>query len=318
MKKLILFFAALCCMVAANAQTVPPDNEIWYTTTDGNTVGVDPFGFSSIILYNIYEDGKGVIKCRSDISSLEVSEFQFCPNLQTIDLPRCLRRIPSLVFGGCSELTTVRCNATDPPSLNKTAFNDCDNLTKIIVPDGSVAAYKKAWAGFADKIVSNMDETKKPVLDELNKKKNSISNSEYIAWIDKAIADINAATSEQDAYDIYNAVLERIEASEVRVSALADIQAAMQGEGGSAYLNSLISGEIDAINKATNAKDIPSKKEEAIAKLNAAMPAYKAGKAEAFGTLGTQQSGPAVEVTDQNGNVLKLYNPKGVTFVEQK
>ena len=37
---------------------------------------------------------------------------------------------------------------------------------------------------------------------------------------------------------------------------------------------------------------------------------------EFLGSLGEKQDGPAVEVIDQDGNVLKLYNPKQVNFIK--
>lgn len=318
MKKLILFFAALCCMVAANAQFIPPHDEIWYTTTDGKIIDIIPEIDDVKIVSNVYKDGKGIIKGSKTFKWIDETPFQLIQNLQTVNLPSTIFGVRGKAFLASYELTTAIFNSSTPPRVFSDIFSNCNSLTKVVVPDGSVEEYKKQLHEVANKIIPLLEYTRNLCLDELNKKKNSISNSEYIAWIDKAIGDINATTSGLDAYDIYEFVLNRIESSELRGPALAAIQAAMQGEDDSEYLNSLISSDIDVINEPANPKGLIKKKEEAIAKLNAAMPAYKAGKAEAFGTLGTQQSGPAVEVTDQNGNVLKLYNPKGVTFVEQK
>ena len=45
--------------------------------------------------------------------------------------------------------------------------------------------------------------------------------------------------------------------------------------------------------------------------------AVEAGQSNSVGTLGTQQNGPAIEVTDQNGQVITLYNPKSIKFIKE-
>ena len=45
--------------------------------------------------------------------------------------------------------------------------------------------------------------------------------------------------------------------------------------------------------------------------------AVEAGQSNSVGTLGTQQDGPAIEVTDQNGQVITLYNPKSIKIIKK-
>lgn len=42
---------------------------------------------------------------------------------------------------------------------------------------------------------------------------------------------------------------------------------------------------------------------------------YAAGKADALGTLGNEQEGPALIVTDQDGKEVILYNPTSVKYI---
>ena len=44
---------------------------------------------------------------------------------------------------------------------------------------------------------------------------------------------------------------------------------------------------------------------------------YAAGKADALGTLGNEQEGPALIVTDQDGKEVILYNPKSVKYINK-
>ncbi len=45
--------------------------------------------------------------------------------------------------------------------------------------------------------------------------------------------------------------------------------------------------------------------------------AVEAGQSNSVGTLGNQQNGPAIEVTDQNGQVITLYNPKSIKIIKK-
>ncbi len=78
---------------------------------------------------------------------------------------------------------------------------------------------------------------------------------------------------------------------------------------------------IENIASATDNNDINTKKSQAEYVINVFLNGFssgkEAGKADAFGTLGTPQNGPAIEVIDQNDNVLKLYNPKKVKFIKE-
>ena len=48
-----------------------------------------------------------------------------------------------------------------------------------------------------------------------------------------------------------------------------------------------------------------------------ALLSFQDGKKNSVGTLGTQQNGPAIEVTDQNGQVITLYNPKSIKIIKK-
>ena len=70
------------------------------------------------------------------------------------------------------------------------------------------------------------------------------------------------------------------------------------------------------IEAATTTNAINSIKEKALADLQYALALYDAGKTEVLGSLGEKQTGPAIEVTDQNDNSVILYNPKKVNFIK--
>lgn len=56
-------------------QPGPANDEIWYTSSDGNIV--TPYRTSSLpeIVSNTYSDGKGVIKFATDVTSIGIYAF---------------------------------------------------------------------------------------------------------------------------------------------------------------------------------------------------------------------------------------------------
>lgn len=101
-------------------------------------------------------------------------------------------------------------------------------------------------------------------------------------------------------------------------NALRDIYNAMQGYTDVDYINNLVAQELDAIRNSDNNDVIREKRDAAVNKLNVAVPAYRAALTDALGTLGIQQNGPVVEVTDQKDQLFKFYNPKKLTTTEEK
>lgn len=100
--------------------------------------------------------------------------------------------------------------------------------------------------------------------------------------------------------------------------AIAAIRGAMQGDTSNPYFNKLVENEMKEISSTDDQKKIDELKNAAVNKLNIAVPAYREGRSNAVGTLGNYQKGPAIEVTDQNGNVFKFYNPKNAKLTEEK
>ena len=100
--------------------------------------------------------------------------------------------------------------------------------------------------------------------------------------------------------------------------AIDEIRNAMQEYSNVPYFNNLVAREIDDIKNTYDNNVINEKKEAALNRLNTAIPAYRAAITDVVGTLGTQQKGRVIEVTDQKDQVFKFYNPKKVTPIEVK
>ena len=125
----------------------PANNEIWYTSVDGNIVEPhDSSAFDVNIVSNTYTNGKGVIKFDGDVTTIGNSAFYDCTSLTSVNIPDSVTSIGSDAFWGCKSLTSI----TIPEgvvSIGSSAFRECCNLTEIILPNsvkdiGTTAFYE--------------------------------------------------------------------------------------------------------------------------------------------------------------------------------
>ena len=112
-----------------------PNNQIWYTSSDGKTVVpyyTDDFG--ATIVSNTYTDGKGVITFNGDVTSIGDYAFQDCDSLTSVTIPDSVTKIESEAFSDCDSLTSV--NIPDSVTeIGYGAFSYCDSLTGVIIGD---------------------------------------------------------------------------------------------------------------------------------------------------------------------------------------
>ncbi len=100
----------------------------------------------------------------------------------------------------------------------------------------------------------------------------------------------------------------RITAAKELVPYLPDDENIIQEE----YIYSLF----DAFGSLDNASEINNKMYEGIGQLQGLTAGYNWGKADALGSLGTKQNGPAVKVTDKDNKEIILYAPKKVEYIK--
>ena len=102
----------------------------------------------------------------------------------------------------------------------------------------------------------------------------------------------------------------RIKAAKKLVPYLPDDENIIQKE----YIYSLF----DAFGSLDDASKINNKMYEGIGQLQGLTAGYNWGKADAFGTLGTPQNGPAVILTDKDSKEFIFYSPKSVEYIKVK
>ena len=120
---------------------IKPNNEIWYTSSDGNIV--TPYAtnvFGANIVSNTYENGKGIIKFDAPITSIGEGAFYNCKRLASVTIPDGVTWIGANIFNSCSKLVSV----TIPDSLTwigADAFSGCSSLTGVYISDVAAWCY---------------------------------------------------------------------------------------------------------------------------------------------------------------------------------
>ena len=120
-----------------------PNNEIWYTSRDGEIVTpnkTEAFGVS--IKSNTYENGKGVITFDGEVTSIGSYAFYGCSSLTSATIPDSVTSIGDYTFCYCSSLTSVTIG-NSVTSIGNYAFAGCNSLTSITIPDSvtSIGGY---------------------------------------------------------------------------------------------------------------------------------------------------------------------------------
>ena len=161
MKKILLFFAVMCCMMVANAEDFTVDG-IKYnvTSTENNTVEVvmkgeigSDFYEGDIVIpatvtnndvtYSVTSIGNEAFALCSSLTSITLpsgvtsignSAFSYCSSLSSITLPNGVTSIGDNAFQGCSSLASINI-PNGVTSIGNHAFAECSSLTDIILPD---------------------------------------------------------------------------------------------------------------------------------------------------------------------------------------
>ena len=137
-------------------QPMPPTNEIWYTSSDGNIV--TPYQTSTLLEIdtNTYGDGKGVIKFKTDVTGIGTLAFNKCATLLSIDIPNSVTSIGDKAFKNCSGLTSVKI-FNGVTNIGEEAFSDCKGLISISIPNSVTSIGTNAFLRCSNLISVTID-----------------------------------------------------------------------------------------------------------------------------------------------------------------
>lgn len=139
-------------IVSMSALTVMesvPNNQIWYTTTDGEVV--TPFSasaFGASIQSNTYVNGKGVMCFDGDVTEIGEDAFSECETLLSVTMPNCVTAIGDGAFSYCTSITNINI-PENVKSIGECAFESCSSLEICKIPNGvaSIGDYTFADCG---------------------------------------------------------------------------------------------------------------------------------------------------------------------------
>ena len=141
--------------MAAMEFTPPvPNNQIWYTSSDGNVVEPNNNVFGATIVSNTYSNGKGVITFNGDVTTIGESAFSYCDSLTSVTIPDSVTSIGNYTFSSCDNLTSVTIGDS-VTTIGYLAFAWCKSLAefkgkfaedngRIWVVDGALIAFAPA------------------------------------------------------------------------------------------------------------------------------------------------------------------------------
>ena len=115
-----------------------PNDEIWYTSTDGNTVtptSLDIFGDYDVVrvINNTYSNGKGILKCDGNVTIIGNHAFYEANTLQSIKIPQTVTTIAESAFEECENLVSIDLNNTT--TIEDYAFYFCTSLNSLTIPN---------------------------------------------------------------------------------------------------------------------------------------------------------------------------------------
>ena len=121
--------------VEHNATPVVPNNQIWYTSSDGDVVkpnNTTVFG-AIIVVSNTYANGKGVITFDGDVTTIGEGAFLDCDSLTSVNIPDSITTIGKDAFLYCDSLTSVNIPES-VTTIGDRAFYGCNSLTSVNIP----------------------------------------------------------------------------------------------------------------------------------------------------------------------------------------
>ena len=138
--------------------TEQPNNEIWYTSTDGEIVEPYASVSGSTMISNTYKNGKGIMRFDSEIDAISSNAFKGCENLSSISLPQIVDLvICEGAFMDCYSLTSVELQE-GIVWIGDNAFNACP-FTSIQLPESLEGIGERAFANTALTLVTIPENT---------------------------------------------------------------------------------------------------------------------------------------------------------------
>lgn len=128
-------------LLIKKTSNTPPNNEIWYTSLDGNIIDITATSTNNTLLSNNYED-KGVLVFENAITN--INNLFNKTQLKEVWLPNynILRTLNTFMY--CSNLRQVN-NSKQLKEIEEDTFYKCTNLLRIEIDSSWIGDYAFAY-----------------------------------------------------------------------------------------------------------------------------------------------------------------------------
>ena len=139
----------LLCLILTTISSLAqiPNNEIWYTTTDGRKLDESITEFADYLVSHTYRNGKGVFKFSRNVIRIgDPGPVGIDDDAEREEWWKSLDYHMALAFGGHTRLKSV----TIPKTVTRIidyAFSDCVNLRSITIPKNVTEIGREAFRG---------------------------------------------------------------------------------------------------------------------------------------------------------------------------
>ena len=344
MKKSLLFFAAMCCMMMAYANEKTSIDGIDYildnTDNTATVTKCDNFQFLAIpseitygeTTYTVTSIGDYAFSGCKPLESVDIpgtvksigeQAFQGCSSLESLRIPEGVESIGNSAFQGCSGLISIRIPES-VRSIGEFAFKLCSGLTSVSISEGVETIGNYAFQGCSSLTIITVPSTVKSFGYQPFMSCTNLTSVIVLAVNPPDLAGnyfgkthgVLLYVPDVQAYADWGGFAVTRDVADYKPDALGDIYKAMQGEKSSAYLNGLVQNNLNAINNSNDFAVINKNRVEAIGKLEPVISIYKEIKTAELGSLGTSQTGcAAVSVTKGDKEVI-LYAPDEVKIIK--
>lgn len=95
------------------------------------------------------------IRIPDSVTNINRFAFQYCSGLTSATIGNGMMNVGNDAFYGCKKLSLIKLFPTTPPTLGSSVFSSTSADLQIVVPKGTLDAYKSAtnWSVYADKMV---------------------------------------------------------------------------------------------------------------------------------------------------------------------
>lgn len=316
MKKTLLLFVALCCTAVANAENPHATyvDGIYYIINENHTAIVTWGGTSSASGTDCYS-GNIVIpdsilmdKEYYQVTGIGSYAFKNCNELCSISLPTKLQNIGEYAFNGCNKINTISfpdgliciggyafsdCTGLNSVSLPEglerigmNAFEDCTGLSSISLPEGLASIGNSAFLNCTSLTTVAIPTTVKYINDAAFR---GTTNLEEVFVYSDSLTEVGSgAWSKEIPTYVKSIVFKKYKANVLKnynVRILPD-----DGNIGDAIKTdfNFSEEETEVINRLLRIRN----------------------------SMGNRQSGPAIEIEDNDGETIQLYNVKNVKFIK--